>query len=359
MIMHQANLVTIITPTYNHEKFIGECIESVLGQTSKNWEMIIVDDGSTDGTRDVVAKYQDERIRYIWQENRGIERLAETYNKALSFAKGEFIAILEGDDYWPANKLDIQVHDFKDKSVILSYGYTQVVSQDGKIPLGKIPNRELPIEANMNYPVGRSSFYMMKPDILTYIYPVSVVIRKDALERIGGFQVVSSLPLVDYPTFLRLTLEGKFCFHDTVLGFWRRHRQSTTKNRFPQILKGVKKHIENFLMEYRQKLPISEKEIEKNHSEWEALKVWQIFMLGRWFLVDKEWENARKAFKKIPSAAPYPVAFFITSKFGIIASYLHLNIEFFSRLQKWPTIYEILNGDKYDMVVSKDMLEEL
>ena len=357
--MHEANLVTIITPTYNHEKFIGECIESVLAQTFKKWEMIIIDDGSTDRTRDVVAKYKDDRIKYICQDNRGIERLAETYNKALLFARGEFIAILEGDDYWPPDKLEIQVHDFKDKSVILSYGYTQIVSQDGKIPLGKIPTRELPTEANMNSPVGRSSYYLMQPNILTYIYPVSVVIRKDVLERIGGFQAVASLPLIDYPTFLRLTLEGKFCFHDAVLGYWRRHRQSTTKNRFPQILKGVKKHIENFLMEFRQELPISEKEIEKIHSDWEDLKAWQIFVLGRWFLVDKEWENARKAFKKIPSAGPFSLALFTSRNFGVIASYLHLNIEFFSRFLRWPTIHEILNGDKYDMVVSKEMLDEL
>jgi len=98
-------LVSIITPTYNHAEFIGACIESVLAQTYPYWEMIIIDDGSTDDTGEVVARYEDDRIRYIRQPNMGVERLTETYNKALSLARGEYIAILEGDDYWPDYKL--------------------------------------------------------------------------------------------------------------------------------------------------------------------------------------------------------------------------------------------------------------
>ena len=70
-------LVSIITPTYNHEKFIGQCIESVLSQTFSTWEQIIIDDGSTDGTLETIARYKDKRIRYIWQENMGIWRLGK------------------------------------------------------------------------------------------------------------------------------------------------------------------------------------------------------------------------------------------------------------------------------------------
>ena len=81
-------LVSIITPTYNHEKFIGKCIESVLAQSYPHWEQIIVDDGSNDGTEEIVASYNDERIKYIKQENKGIWRLKETYNKALKNSNG-------------------------------------------------------------------------------------------------------------------------------------------------------------------------------------------------------------------------------------------------------------------------------
>ena len=76
-------LVSIITPTYNHEKFIGNCIESVLAQTYPYWEQIIVDDGSNDDTGKIIASYKDKRIKYIKQKNKGIWKLKETYNKAL------------------------------------------------------------------------------------------------------------------------------------------------------------------------------------------------------------------------------------------------------------------------------------
>ncbi|MDM7940633.1 MAG: glycosyltransferase, partial [Methanothrix sp.] len=78
--------VSIITPTYNHERYIAECIDSVLAQSYPYWEQIIIDDGSSDGTQDVISLYKDKRIKYIRQENKGIWRLGETYNKALQLA---------------------------------------------------------------------------------------------------------------------------------------------------------------------------------------------------------------------------------------------------------------------------------
>jgi len=80
-------LVSIITPTYNHERFIAQCIESALAQTYPHWEQIIIDDGSTDRTAEIVARYDDERIIYVRQANQGIWRLAETYNKRPSDAQ--------------------------------------------------------------------------------------------------------------------------------------------------------------------------------------------------------------------------------------------------------------------------------
>src|SRR5947207_2132870 len=82
---------SIVTPTYNHERFIGACIESVLAQSYTNWEMIIVDDGSTDNTWNILQYYTkiDARIRPFHQENKGIWCLAETYNFALQHSRGE------------------------------------------------------------------------------------------------------------------------------------------------------------------------------------------------------------------------------------------------------------------------------
>src|SRR5258707_3339207 len=96
-------LVTILSPAYNQRRYIGQCIESALSQTYPQWEQIIVDDGSTDGTREIVAEYGDPRIRLICLPHRGLGALAQSYNAALAAARGSLVGILEGDDAWPAD----------------------------------------------------------------------------------------------------------------------------------------------------------------------------------------------------------------------------------------------------------------
>ena len=105
----------------------------MLAQSYPNWEQIIIDNGSTDRTPEIISRYQDSRIRYYHQENHGIFKLAETYNQALSLARGELIAILEGDDFWPPDKLETQVKCFEDTNLILSFGQCAYVSPKGKI----------------------------------------------------------------------------------------------------------------------------------------------------------------------------------------------------------------------------------
>lgn len=98
--------VSVITPMYNCEKFISETIESVLNQTYTNWEMIIIDDCSTDKSKQIVKQYieRDKRIRLIaLNENSGA---AVARNKGIEVSSGRFIAFLDGDDLWEPNKLE-------------------------------------------------------------------------------------------------------------------------------------------------------------------------------------------------------------------------------------------------------------
>ena len=102
-------LVSVIIPTYNCGKFIEQSIESVLKQTYKNIEIIVVDDGSTDDTRLKMSKYR-ENIVYIRQNNQG---LSKSRNIGMSYSKGEFIAFQDADDRWHPRKLEMQVECFR------------------------------------------------------------------------------------------------------------------------------------------------------------------------------------------------------------------------------------------------------
>ena len=102
-------MVSIIMPAYNAEKTIRESIESVISQTVKDWELIVIDDGSSDDTADIIAEFSnsDSRIRFLKNENnRGV---SYTRNRAIELAKGEWIAFLDCDDLWGREKLEKQL----------------------------------------------------------------------------------------------------------------------------------------------------------------------------------------------------------------------------------------------------------
>ncbi len=222
-----SSLVSILTLTYNHERFIRQCVESVRGQTYANWEMIIIDDGSTDKTGEIVKSYSDARITYIYQQNQGVEKIPDNFNKALKLAKGDIIAILEGDDFWPSDKLEKQIPFFENEKIIVVYGQTGAVDEKGEL-LDIFPkkNKDLDKWGN-NSPIGAILNILLKYNTLP---SQTVMVRKSALDHIGGFKSVG-LPLVDYPTWLELATRGEFYFVPALCGYWRFWEgQVTTKN---------------------------------------------------------------------------------------------------------------------------------
>ncbi|MCW5207043.1 glycosyltransferase family 2 protein, partial [Desulfobulbus sp. F5] len=101
--MSSSPLISVIIPAYNHERFIGPAIESVLQQTWKHLELIVIDDGSKDSTGKVAQSYTDPRFSYYHQEN---QDAYNTINRGLSLAKGEYIAILNSDDIYTTDRLE-------------------------------------------------------------------------------------------------------------------------------------------------------------------------------------------------------------------------------------------------------------
>lgn len=134
-----SDLVSIITANYNSERFIAETIESVLRQTYTDWEMIVVDDCSTDNGVTIVSEYvrKDPRIRLIRLEHNSGAAL--TRNRAIEEAKGRFIAFLDSDDQWDPEKLERQIGFMQEKGAELSYCSYRTIDEEGE-PLALVVN---------------------------------------------------------------------------------------------------------------------------------------------------------------------------------------------------------------------------
>jgi glycosyltransferase involved in cell wall biosynthesis len=214
---------TVVTPTYQHAAFIEYCIGSVLAQTMSDWEMIIVDDGSTDGTADIAESIRDPRITVIRRAHRGIKALGSAYDLALAHATSPFIAVLEGDDAWPRTKLEDQLPLFDDPDVVLTFGPAGLMDQFGCVyarsshcPSGRIARNE---------PVG--SILPALADLNFLISP-TVMLRRETLVATGGFLQPDGVPYVDHPTWLRLATAGKFARCPKIVGYRRCHPEQWT-----------------------------------------------------------------------------------------------------------------------------------
>ena len=234
-------LVSIISPTYNHEKYIAECIQSVLYQTYTNWEMLIIDDGSTDSTLSIAKKIAltDSRLKVYTQENKGIFRLSETYNFALSKSEGKYVAVLEGDDVWVPEKLALQVESLENnQEAVLSWGQAIGSSFDLKKDINLLPIIKYDSAVFYNSPV-KSALKVLA--FTNHIPALTVFVRKSVLLKIGGFNQCFGLPLVDLPTWQQLAIEGSFTYIDKPLGKWRITTNQATKTYNIEMIKGVQK----------------------------------------------------------------------------------------------------------------------
>ncbi|WP_321421864.1 glycosyltransferase family 2 protein [uncultured Methanobacterium sp.] len=322
-------LVSIITPTYNHEKFIGTCIKTVLNQSYSNWEMIIIDDGSTDRTGDIVAEFKDDRIKYVKQENVGIWNLYKTYNKALDLSNGELIAILEGDDAWPSYKLEEQVKFFDNNNVIFSWGKKHTINDKNEL----ISFDRESFEKILNTPQAELTRRLITAN---FIQPCTVMMDKQVLLSIGGFLQNKETPYVDYPTFLELSLKGRFYPSDRVLGYWRKHKAQVTTKQENDMNRAFM-----FPVEFYEKLDSSLKKSIKFNME-DKLKSQkiilndQIAVSGRLSLVKGDWKKASTHFKSIFFESSLKIK--IQSFIGIICALCKTDMEWFAVITCKPKI---------------------
>lgn len=212
-------LVSVITPTYNCAEFISRTIESVQAQTYQNWEMIIVDDRSTDNTKELVEKYMkdDARIKYHLLEVNSGAAVART--TAMRLAKGSYMAFLDSDDIWMPDKLDSQIKWMTDNDYAFSCTSYEQIDEDDK-PLEKVIKTVEKTDYNrllLDCPVGNS----------TVIYDV---------EKMGKFEVPNIRKRNDDALWLQMLKKEKYIWGmPDVLMKYRIRQNSISSNKLSVI----------------------------------------------------------------------------------------------------------------------------
>ena len=212
-------LVSVIMPAYNAEKYISEAIHSVIQQTYTNWELIVVDDGSADRTaiivKDLIAG--NDRIKYLYQDNGG---QGKARNNGLKHAEGEYIAFLDADDLWVPDKLLVQIR-------MMSGTRSDLIFCDAYVFEGK-PGPEKRININPGYYRGEEAVHKFL--FCNYIPVLTVLVKKSALEKVNGFSEAKEIQNAeDYHLWLRLLINANVFFGiDTPLAYYRIHRASAT-----------------------------------------------------------------------------------------------------------------------------------
>jgi glycosyltransferase involved in cell wall biosynthesis len=233
--------VSVIIPTYNRANLLPRPIKSVLNQTFQDFELIIVDDGSTDNTRELVEEFQkkDSRIKYIFQENSGGP--AKPINTGIKNSKGEYIAILESDDEWLPEKLEKQIkvlEEFKNVSLVSCYAFR--IFADGTKKLYKTPYLGI-------FKKTKWKLFWEKWGIISLS---TVMVRKEVIEKVGFFdEKIKTGADIDF--YLRCIKKFDFYFiHEPLISYYE-SEESLSKKYFwkkwiPEYEYMLEKYREDF-----------------------------------------------------------------------------------------------------------------
>lgn len=214
--MHKAPLVSVFIPSFNHANYIDKTIASVIGQTYSQIELIVIDDGSTDNSIDVIGPLaQKHGFHFESQKNIG---LAKTLNRGLDIAQGKYFCMIGSDDIMLADKTEKQVAFMEDNpEVTVTFGNTLDIDSQGKLLKVRrefIPQRDVTFD---------EMFFGKMPPASSAMSKLSV------LKKEGGYD--PSIPLEDTYMWLKLSSRGYQLVHlNDVLIYYRKHDDNTYKN---------------------------------------------------------------------------------------------------------------------------------
>jgi glycosyltransferase involved in cell wall biosynthesis len=256
--------VSVIIPAYNGDRYIAQAVESVISQTYRNWEIIVVDDGSTDDTRQVLQPYFD-KIRYVYQQNQGV---AAARNRGIQESRCELIAFLDQDDFFLSDKLAAQIalFDAQPSLGIVNSGW-RIVREQGESIFDVTPWEYLP-------QLDLKTWIVYMP-----LLPSAMMFSRQWLERVGGFD--SQYDSVDdADLILRLALSGcEAAWLPQVTVCYRQHGQNVSIQRALKQANLCIKLKQNFFS--RADLPEDIRQLEKQ-AFYEALTwmAWQLYYSG-------------------------------------------------------------------------------
>jgi len=239
-------VISIIMPAYNSSKYIIESIESVLQQTFSNWELLIVNDGSTDNTAEIVRKFVDldERIKLFNKPNGGI---ASSRNYGFANAKGDFIAYLDHDDLWTSEKLALQVEAFSMRNEV------DVIFGNGIVFYSNAIQESYRYDTITGFYTHRELY--LKQIRANYIPILSLLVRRKVLEAIGPWdesEIYQGCDDYDY-WFRMARANANFLGLDSELFKYRKHDNNYSNNTRKMLAAEANVLIKNFDAKYLSK----------------------------------------------------------------------------------------------------------
>lgn len=223
-------LVSILIPSHNYGRFVGEAIDSIRQQTHPNWEVLVIDDGSSDNTREVVAPYcaADARIKYYYQEQQGV---SVARNFGFSKATGDYVQFLDADDVLAARKLETQLLVFAEhQAATLVYGDTYSFQKREQLVAGEV--QKLVMDNPPLSGAGTALALHMASDNL--FVPCSALFKRSLLALNPAFNP-AIVAFEDWEFWYKAVLQGASFVYDNRAGtesYARAHGNNTTTNRF-------------------------------------------------------------------------------------------------------------------------------
>lgn len=205
-------LVSVIIPCYNHEKYVEQSILSVLNQTYKDVELIVIDDGSKDSSVEIIKSIQTKfDFTFISQKNLGV---CKTLNKGVLLSKGKYIAIIASDDYWDISKIQKQVEEIE-KNQDSEFCFTQATEFDGLNKKRIFPKR---------FKIGNVLKIIFIKD---FVPAGSMMFSRKLFNKLLGFN--ENLKAEDWDFVIRSAANTKFCAVKEPLLYYRSHESNTMK----------------------------------------------------------------------------------------------------------------------------------